>query len=191
MSMTSTELLPRPDTNTLPLPEAKWSKRPFTPSSGTDAVKIRGGGASAAGAALAGVAGDLLWHAKSIVASAITNASSLNRFIAVLHGKLPRGGAHELCFTPRKRKRRSGLRFVHQHPSWLASKRRGRNKQAIERRRQNRTWRSPARLESWPSARSGPDRAPQIRRPRLLQRTYICACARRQTKYRVAQACLP
>src|ERR1700680_209735 len=68
--MTSTELLPSPETNTLPLPEAKWSKRPFTPSSGTVAVKIRGGAASVAGGALAGAVVCVPWHAVRVIAIA-------------------------------------------------------------------------------------------------------------------------
>src|ERR1700674_435247 len=68
--MTSTELLPSPETNTLPLPEAKWSKRPFTPSRGTVAVKINGGAASAAGGAFAGAVVWLTWHAVRVIAIA-------------------------------------------------------------------------------------------------------------------------
>src|SRR3974390_2717980 len=68
--MISTELFPSPETYTFPLPEAKWSKRPFTPSSGTEAVKINGGAASAAGGALAGAVVWLAWHAVRVKTSA-------------------------------------------------------------------------------------------------------------------------
>jgi hypothetical protein len=79
--MTSRELLPNPETNTLPLPEAKWSKRPFTPSSGTVAVKISGGEASAAGGALAGAVVWVPWHAVNVMTSASKKPIPLSFFM--------------------------------------------------------------------------------------------------------------
>jgi hypothetical protein len=69
-SITSTVLLPSPETKTLPFAEAKWSKRPFTPSSGTDAVKTIGGVLSAASCALAGAIGCELSQAVNVTTSA-------------------------------------------------------------------------------------------------------------------------
>src|ERR1700688_1441374 len=40
--ITSTVLLPSAETNTRPWPKAKWSKRPFTPSRGTEPDKTSG-----------------------------------------------------------------------------------------------------------------------------------------------------
>jgi hypothetical protein len=82
--MISTELFPRPETNTFPLPDAKWSKRPFTPSSGTVAVNTSGGATSAAEGAAAGAeVCVLLWHEASVNATASRNPMPVSSFISV------------------------------------------------------------------------------------------------------------